>query len=144
MKERKLRFTASNFGKIVRCQRNHEKFVQDLLAQKPISTAALEHGKKYEPVALKEYEKFMRKMGKPVKVLKSGLFVSKISFLGCSPDAKIIDLSSKDSFGIGEVKCPSSKFNVTPLDVCDDPNFYMKKKNGKASLKRGHVYVCYV
>ena len=36
--------------------------------------------------------------------------------------------------------CPSSKFNVTPLDACDDPNFYMEKKNGKASLKRGHVY----
>ena len=140
VKERKLRFNASNFGKIVRRQRNHEKFVQGLLAQKPISTAALEHGKKYEPVAVKEYEKFMRKMGKPVKVLKSGLFVSpKIPFLGCSPDAKI-DLSSKDSFGIGEVKCPSSKFNVTPLDACDDPNFYMEKKNGKASLKRGHVY----
>ena len=46
MKERKLRFTASNFGKIVRRQRHHEKFVQDLLAQKPISTTSMEHGKK--------------------------------------------------------------------------------------------------
>lgn len=141
MRERKLRFTASNFGKISRRQRNHEKFVGDLLAQKKITTAAMEHGKKYEPVALKEYEKYMRKMGKPVKVLKSGLFVSpKIPILGCSPDAKVIDLSCKDSFGIGEVKCPSSKFNVTPIDACDDPGFFMEKKDGKPSLKRGHVY----
>ena len=69
MRERKLRFTASNFRKISRRQRNHEKFVEDLLAQKSVSTAAMEHGKKYEPVALKEYEKYLRKMGKPVKVL---------------------------------------------------------------------------
>lgn len=141
MQERKHRFTASNFGKISRRQRNHEKFVGDLLAQKPISAAALEHGKKYEPVALKEYEKYMRKIGKPLKVLKSGLFVSpKISILGCSPDAKVIDLSCKDSFGIGEVKCPSSKFNVTPLEACDDPGFFMEKKDGKPTLKTGHVY----
>ena len=88
MKERKLRFNASNFGKIVRRQRHHEKFVQDLLAQKPISTASTEHGKKYESVALKEYERYLRKMGKPVKVLKSGIFVCpKIPILGCLPDA---------------------------------------------------------
>lgn len=89
MRERKLRFTASNFGKISRIQRNHTKFVEDLLAQKPFSSAAVEHGKKYEPVALTEYEKHLRKMGKPVKVIRSGLFVSpKVPILGCSPDAK--------------------------------------------------------
>lgn len=47
MREWKLRFTASNFGKIARRQRNHEKFVKDLLAQTLVSTAAMEHGKKY-------------------------------------------------------------------------------------------------
>ena len=64
MRERKLRFMASNFGKISRRQRNHEKFVEDFLAQKSVSTAAMEHGKKYEPVALKEYEKYLQKNGK--------------------------------------------------------------------------------
>ena len=140
-RERKLRFTASNFGKVSRRQRNHTKFVEDLLAQKAFSSASVEHGKKYEPVALKEYEKYMRKSGKPVKVLKSGLSVSpKISILGCLPDAKVIDLSCRDRFGLGEVKCPSSKFHVTPLEGCDDPGFFMERKNGKPSLKRGHVY----
>ena len=106
--------------------------MEDLLAQKAFSSAAVEHGKKYEPVALKEYEKYMRKLGRPVKVLKSGLFISpKIPILGCSPDAKVIDLSCTDRFGLGEVKCPSSKFHVTPLEACEDPTFFMENKNGK-------------
>ena len=139
--ERKLRFTASNFGKIVRRQRNHDKFVKDLLAQKEFTSAAVEHGKKCEPVALKEYEKYMRKIGKPVKVIKSGLFVSpKMPILGCSPDAKVVDLSCQDNFGIGEVKCPSSKFSVSPLDACEDPGFFLENKDGKPTLKKGHVY----
>ena len=54
----------------------------------------MENGKKYEPETLKQYEKYLRKMGKPVKVLKSGLFVSpSIPILGCSPDAKANSLS---------------------------------------------------
>ena len=95
----------------------------------------MEHGKKYEPVALKEYEKYLPKMGKPVKVLKSGLFVSpNIPILGCSPDGKVV-LNCRDRFGIGEVKCPSSQFNVTPIiDACDDSAFFMEKKDGKPSL----------
>ena len=109
----KTKITASNFGKISRRQRNHEKFEEDLLAQKSVSTAAMEHGKKYEPVALKEYEKYLRKMGKPVKVLKSGLFVSpNIPILGCSPHAKVIDLSCRDRFGIGEVKINAHLLNL--------------------------------
>jgi len=139
MRQRKFRFTASNFGKISQRQRNHTNFVEDLLAQKAFSSAAVEHGKKYEPVALKEYEKYMRKLGRPVKVLKSGLFISpKIPILG-SPDVKVIDLSCTDRFGLGEVKCPSSKFHVTPLEACDDPTFFMENKNGKPSLRRGRV-----
>jgi len=58
----------------------------------------------------------MRKIGKPVKAIKSGLFVSpKIPILGCSPDAKVLDLSGKDIFGIGEVKRPSSSSMPHPV-----------------------------
>ena len=101
----------------------------------------MEHGKKKEPVAFKEYEKYLRKMGKPVKVLQSGLYVSpNIPILSCSPNAKVIDLSCRDRFGIGEVKCWLSKFNVSLIDACDDPGFFMEKKDGKLFLKRGYVY----
>ena len=80
-------------------------------------------------------------MGKPVKVLNSSLFVSlKVPILGSSPDAKIIDLSCKDRFGLGKVKHPSLKFHVTPLGACKNPGFFMENRNWKPSLKRNHVY----
>ena len=83
----------------------------------------------------------MDKIQRPIKVLKSGLFISpKIPILGCSPHAKIIDISCEEQFGLGEVKCPHSKFNVSPLVACQDPAFFMEVKDGKPALKRGHVY----
>ena len=41
---------------------------------------------------------------------------------------------------IGEVECPSSKFNVTAIDACDDPGFFMEKKDVKPPWKRGYVF----
>ena len=42
-----------------------------------------------------------------MKAIRSVLFVPpKIVILGCPQDAKVTDLSFKDSFGIREVKCP--------------------------------------
>lgn len=80
-------------------------------------------------------------MGKFVKVLKSGLFVfSKVLILGCFLDVKIIDLSCKDRFGFGEVKCLLLKFYVIFFEVCDDFGFFMENKNGKLFLKRSYVY----
>ena len=74
--ERKFRFTASNFGRVSRRKRNHKKFCNDLLDAKPFRSASTDHGIKYEPVALREYEKYMHKIGRPIKVEKSGFFVS--------------------------------------------------------------------
>lgn len=141
MKERKYRLTASNFGRIKSRQRNHTKFVEDLLEQKQFSTAATQHGKDHESTALQKYETHLRRMQKPVKVLESGLFVSpKIPILGCTPDAKVIDLSVTDCYGICEVKCPYSKMNVTPFEASKDPAFLMEIVDDKPRLKRRHVY----
>ena len=91
----------------------------------------MEHGRKYEPVALTEYEKYMQKIGKRTKVIKSGPFLSpKIPILGCSPDAKVVDLRCKDNFAIGEVKCPSLKFSISPLYACEHPSFFLENKMG--------------
>ena len=43
-------------------------------------------------------------------------------------------------FGLLEIKCPSSKFAVTPLDACSDKNFYLESTENKPTLKRTHVY----
>ena len=68
---------------------------------------------------------------------KSGFFVSpKLFYLGCSPDGKVIDISSIDQFGLVEIKCPSSKFSVTPTEACSDPHFFLEVVDGKPKLKK--------
>ena len=97
---------------------------------------------KYEPIALREYEKFMFNRKTPVAVLKSGFVVSEaFPVLGASPDAKVIDFGCSICFGLAKVKCPNTKFHVTPLEACSDPNFFMEKiSDTQRGLKRDHAY----
>lgn len=139
--ERKFRYTASNFHTIVKRQRNHNTLVNNLLHPKPFTAKQTAHGKTYEPVALREYEKYMFSTRNPVSVFKSGLVVSMASpFLAASPDGKVIDRGCSKPFGLVEVKCPYSKFHVSPLEACADETFYAENVNGKPRLKRGHQY----
>ena len=88
-----LRFTASKFHLISKRQRNNENFAGTLLNPKPVSSKYLERGKKYESVALMEYEKFMSRRGTPVKVLPSGFLVSLgMPIIGSTPDARVLIL----------------------------------------------------
>ena len=41
-------------------------------------------------------------------------------WLGASPDAKVYDPSCNDSNGIVEFKCPYSKRDKSPQDLCQD------------------------
>ena len=67
--------------------------------------------------------------------------VAKNFFLGCSSDGKVVVSASTDQFGLAEVKCPSSKFNVTPEEACSDPSFRLELVNGSARLtERNHEY----
>ena len=72
----------------------------------------------YEPIAKREYQKYMEKIGHPVRVKQSGLFVSpKLYILGCSPDGKVVDLnagSDGDEFGLLEIKCPKLQIYCDP------------------------------
>ncbi|RMX61549.1 hypothetical protein pdam_00013725, partial [Pocillopora damicornis] len=54
--ERKFRFTASQYHLISKRKRNHANFAEQLMNPTPVSSKYLEHGQKYEPVALMEYE----------------------------------------------------------------------------------------
>ena len=58
-KERKFRFTASKFDLISKRQSNHDKFAMDFINLKAFTSRYVEHGIKYEPIALQEYEKIM-------------------------------------------------------------------------------------
>jgi len=141
-KERTYRFTASSFQLIAKRQRNHESFAQLIMHPKPFTSKYVAHGMKFEPVALREYEKFMFNRKTPVAVLKSGFVVSEaFPVLGASPDAKVIDFGCSICFGLAEVKCPHTKFHVTPLEACSDPNFFMEKiSDTQCRLKRDHAY----
>ena len=74
--EPKFRLTASNFHLICYRQRNFDTLVDKLLHPKVINSRYTNHGLKYEPVSLKEYEKYMFCTRRPIKLLKSGFVVS--------------------------------------------------------------------
>ena len=140
-KERKFRFTASKFDLISKRQRNRDKFAMDLINPKAFTSRYVEHGIKYELIALQEYEKIMFARKTPVKVLKSGFVVClDMPFVGCSPDGRVVDFGCHDHFGLAEAKCPETKFQVTPLDACQDPNFFCEAVNGQRKLKKNHAY----
>ena len=83
----------------------------------------------------------MHSIHRPVNVLRSGLVVSlKAPYLGASPDGKVIDSGCSIPFGLSEVKCPETKFLVTPLDACSDSNFLLENQNGEPKLKLNHKY----
>ena len=139
--ERKFRFTASNFGLIRDRKRHHENLVKNLLNPKPFTSRYTNHGLKYEAIALEHYQKYMLSIHKPVKVLKSGLVISlDAPYLGASPDGKVIDPGCSEPFGLSEVKCPETKYLVTPLDACSDSSFFLEEVNGQPKLKRTHKY----
>ena len=68
------------------------------------------------------------------------LFVLDMPFLGASPDGRV-DFSRLNYFGLAEVKCPETKYRVTPLEPCQDPDFFFcEAVNGQCRLKRNHSY----
>ena len=99
------------------------------------------HGKKYEPVAIHEYMRYMDSKMTPVQVYNCGLVVyNKEPILGCTPDGKVIDPGCTQPFGLIEVKCPETKFLVTPMDACSDNTFCCEKADGQCKLKVNHAY----
>ena len=143
--ERRFRFTASNFHLISHRQRNHQNFANTLIHPKAFTSRHTSHGIKYEPEAIHAYMKHMTNRSMPVDVYKSGLVVSqKEPTLACTPDGKVIDPGCTEPFGLLEVKCPETKFLVTPLDACSDSNFCCENVDGQCKLKITHPYYAQV
>lgn len=139
---RKYRFTASTFDMIRKRKRNHNTFAINIMHPPVLNNKYIEHGKKFEPVALMEYQSLMRAKRMPITVIPSGLVISEsYPILGASPDGKVIDPGCFDHFGLVEVKCPWTKANVTPTEACSDPKFFMEKTGDTTCrLKTGHAY----
>lgn len=64
--------------------------------------------------------------------------------MGCTPDGKVIDVGSAEPFGVLEVKCPQTKFLVTPKDAFTDDKFFCSYSDGHCKLKDSHPYYAQV
>lgn len=114
----------------------HEKFAAGFINPKPFTSRFFEHGIKNEPIAIEQYEKIMFTRKTPVKVLKSGFVVYlDMPFLGASPDGRVVDFGCEDHFGLAEVKCPETKYQVTQLEACQDPIFFGEAVKGELQGK---------
>ena len=143
--QRRFRFTASHFYFISHPQRNLSNFANTLIHPKAFTSRHTSHGIKYEPEAIHAYMMHMNNRSMPVDVYKCGLVVSqKEPTLACTPDGKVIDPGCTEPFGLLEVKCPETKFLVTPLDACSDSNFCCENVDGQCKLKITHPYYAQV
>ena len=143
---RKKRLTASNFGLVMK--RRESIFPKSILdkilnaSHSSTVSGSCRWGKDNEEAALLKYFMFKKSSNTEVQVCRSvGLVVNpKWSWLGASPDALLCDPMEPSCYGAVEIKCPSSKINLTINEACEETNFYLKYKDGKASLNRDHIY----
>ena len=62
-------------------------------------------------------------------------------WLGASPDGWVVDPSHTPSNGIPEIKCPYSKAEEEPENMCKDENFYFRVVNGSLQLDKNHPII---
>ena len=150
--ERRPRLTASTFGDILSRKSVSNAFLKGLVGDGNTSSNSrnlpepLKHGIEYESKALEQYENYLKHSGHPVKTFPSGFVVNPaFPFLGCSPDAKVIDVTEDNPYGILEIKCPYKHRNVTPETACaGDGQFHLEMKDDFPVLKENHKYYCQV
>ena len=130
--ERTKRLSSSMFGRICKAMNSDKtdrhKLARSLVEVTKIKAPALDHGRKYEDMAISAY---MSATDHDVK--KCGIVVScDKPFLACSPDGVI------DNFNFLEVKCPFTAKDkpITPVTVP-----YLKQdSSGSYYLEQTHDY----
>ena len=91
--ERKYRITASKFGTVIKCQRNHTNLAKQLLYANVSSggVSALIWGQQHEADALEAYQ---TTLSPGLTMHDTGVFIDECGFLGASPDAIVKNGSS--------------------------------------------------
>lgn len=137
--ERKLRLTASNFGKVLhRKKEPTEPFLKSIFEAKDLSNvASIRHGKQNEKVVRSHYARKMQKhLNKNFTVYDTGLVVNPSHpYLGATPDGKVFDPTSASPFGLLEIKCPYTWRNHTVEAACNDVNFPCSMVDGVPKLR---------
>ncbi|KAL4482978.1 hypothetical protein ABPG74_019004 [Tetrahymena malaccensis] len=141
-RERKLRITASNFGKIC-LSRNENKntIAKQIIESKSLNYAAIQYGNNFESVArIKYIEKIQAQYGPNITVNEFGLIVDKkYNWIAGSPDGIVYE--NDKPIGCIEIKCPFSikdykinqYFHLTPF-------LEYNKQQDQIQLKRNHFY----
>ena len=143
LKQRKYRLTASNFGKVYfRKQSPSESMLKSIFTPRDLSNVkSISHGKQKEKVARTIYAKKMQKDVPKFTIFDAGISVHpSFPYLGVTPDGKVLDPSSAQTFGLLEMKCPFSKRNETLEQAVADKDFYITKTADKFCLKETRAY----
>jgi len=133
---RKIRLTASNFGLVLgRKSAPNDKMLSGLFGEKTsINAASLSYGRRNEAkvknLYLAQYPSS--------HIHECGLVVNNdFPFLGATPDGKLCDNGTS---GLLEIKCPYASRNVTIVEACKNPAFFLEDVDEKVQLKRTHPY----
>ncbi len=135
--ERKLRITASCFGRVCRrlTSTSLDALVKLIINQKIYKSmpAACAGGKNNESQAIDIYITTMIGDGHTgLEVKRSGLVINPdYTFLGASPDGLVTDPISEDHNGLLEIKCPYVHKDCTPLEAAQQKKFFCNLDNGK-------------
>ena len=128
--EREWRLTAFSFCTICKLteRRNLDKLCATLVNPQELNVPAIQHGRRYESVAIAQYETEQN-----VSVRPAGLHIRPdYPYLGASPDGII------DNDTILEVKCPFSGKNEM---IAPGEHFkFLKSENGELALNTQHDY----
>ena len=127
-KECEKHLQSSKFGRICKVtdRTDKKRLAQSFLTSSPVDAAPLQHARKYEAVAVKQYE---RLTGKSASAC--GIFVSPTyPFLGSSPDRLVGD-------EVLEIKCPyvCGDKDITPTTVP-----YLQLVGDSLTLDKNHDY----
>ena len=144
--ERQGRLTASHFGTVMK--RRENVFPTSLRSKivLPASNVAkppeaCQWGNSNEQTAIQKYleQKNFDDLIMTACVQCGLIINTEAPWLGASPDCLLYDIAEPTSFGIGEVKCPFSKKEMTIKEACEIyQSFYLNVLNGKPQLKRNH------
>ncbi|PIK43254.1 hypothetical protein BSL78_19892 [Apostichopus japonicus] len=146
-KERKLRLTASNFGKVnKRVKEPTESFFKAVFCSRNLgSIRSVSHGQANEKTARNVYAKECAKQIKNFRVFESGLLVNPdMPHLGATPDGKVYDPSMEEWFGLLEIKCPLVQKELSLEEAVSSKGFYLKKGHTNMySLMKNHPHGYY-
>ena len=138
--QRRLRLTASNFGRVVKrrsttCVAN---LVKSLLYSKNLDTSSLRWGRVHEADARVAYQQHLQRSDCDFPVSPCGLVVDQETpCLACSPDGLV------GTCGLVEYKCPykAAQQQLTPVQAATALKDFCSTLNGDAlQLKTSHNY----